>query len=240
MTDTQTWILALSATWLSYFLLHSFMASLTIKRWVARRFPDLMPAYRLFYNAVALLLLLPPLTMTFLFRFEPLWQWTGPWKWVSLGLTGAAVAGFIYSMRDYDGLEFLGIRQWRGRIRCVEDQERMHISPLHRFVRHPWYFLGLILVWSRDMDPAFLTSAIAITLYFAIGSRLEERKLMEYHGDLYRNYRARVPSLFPLPWRYLSKVEAQLLMQKEQPVSPPRWWRRPHSPRSPVPGPNLE
>lgn len=214
MTATQTSILALSAAWLAYFLLHSLLASLAVKRWMAQRFPNLMPAYRLFYNAVAVLLLLPPLAMTFLFRGAPLWQWTGFWHWVSLGLTGAAVLGVVWSLRFYDGQEFSGIRQWRGDIRSVEDQERMHISPLHRYVRHPWYSLGLVLVWSRDMDPAFLTTALAITLYFAIGSRLEERKLMVYHGDAYRTYRTRVPSLIPLPWRFLTKDEAQLLEQK--------------------------
>lgn len=35
MTETQTAILALSAAWLAYFLLHSLLASLTVKRWVA-------------------------------------------------------------------------------------------------------------------------------------------------------------------------------------------------------------
>jgi protein-S-isoprenylcysteine O-methyltransferase Ste14 len=214
MTSTLSNTVALAFAWLAYFLLHSLLASLRVKRWVAQHLPGLMPAYRLIFNTMAVLLLLPPLAMTFLFRGDPLWQWTGPWHWVSLGLTGAAVFGFAWSLYYYDGQEFLGIRQWRGRIRSVEDQERMHISPLHRYVRHPWYFLGLILVWSRDMDPAFLTSAIAITLYFVVGSRLEEHKLIEYHGDAYRAYRTRVPSLIPLPWRYLTKDEARRLARK--------------------------
>ena len=32
-----------------------------------------------------------------------------------------------------------------------------------------------------------------------------------YHGDAYRRYRERVPALFPLPWRYLSRSEAERL-----------------------------
>jgi protein-S-isoprenylcysteine O-methyltransferase Ste14 len=199
----------LALTWLVYFLIHSLLASLAIKHWAARRWPQHMPAYRLFFNAMALLLVVPPLALTFAFRGTPLWRWDGPLQWVSLSINGLALLGFAWSLRWYDGQEFLGLRQWRNGVRSVQDQERLHISPLHRFVRHPWYFLGLLMIWSRDMDPALLTSAIAITLYFLVGSRLEERKLMVYHGAAYREYRTRVASLIPLPWRYLTAEEAR-------------------------------
>jgi len=53
-----------------------------------------------------------------------------------------------------------------------------------------------------------LVSALAITLYFVLGSRLEERKLIAVHGDTYRRYRAKVPGLLPLPWKRLSREEA--------------------------------
>jgi len=79
-------------------------------------------------------------------------------------------------------------------------------------VRHPWYFLGLVLIWTRDMDPAFLLSASAMTLYFVVGSLLEERKLIRYHGEVYRRYRKRVPGLIPLPWKYLPAEEADRLV----------------------------
>jgi len=207
-------LMLLAAVWLGYFALHSLLASLAVKRWVARNRPRWMPAYRLFYNLAAILLLLPPLAMTLALRGEPLWQWSGPWRWISAALTLAALFGFVRSLRHYDSAEFLGLRQWRHRERNVEDQEHFHISPLHRYVRHPWYSLGLVLVWSQDMDPAFLTSAIAITLYFAAGSWLEERKLMIYHGEAYREYRRRVPGLIPLPWRYLSREQAEKLLSQ--------------------------
>ena len=58
------------------------------------------------------------------------------------------------------------------------------------------------------MDPAWLVSCIAITLYFAIGSRLEERKLVAEFGESYRRYQRRVPGLVPLPGRRLSRADA--------------------------------
>jgi hypothetical protein len=68
-------------------------------------------------------------------------------------------------------------------VRAAEDQERFHLSSLHRFVWHPWYSLGLVIIWTRDMAPTFLVTAVMITLYFAVRSGLEERKLLVYHGE---------------------------------------------------------
>lgn len=195
--------------WLVYFGLHSLLASLPLKRWVARNHPDWMPGYRLFFNISATLLLVPPLAITYLDGGPRLWEWTGIGWWIANGLAAAAAFGILCSLRWYDGSEFLGLRQWRGGVRAAEDQESFHLSPLHRYVRHPWYSLGLALIWTRDMDPAFLTTAVMITLYFIVGSRLEERKLLVYHGELYRSYRRQVPSLLPLPWRYLTREQAR-------------------------------
>jgi protein-S-isoprenylcysteine O-methyltransferase Ste14 len=195
--------------WLVYFGLHSLLASLPLKRWVARNHPDWTPGYRLFFNISATLLLVPPLAITYLERGPWLWEWTGIGWWIANGLAAAAAFGILWSLRWYDGSEFLGLRQWRSGVRAAEDQESFHLSPLHRYVRHPWYSLGLVLVWTRDMDPAFLTTAAMITLYFILGSRLEESKLLVYHGERYRSYRRQVPGLIPLPWRYLTRDQAR-------------------------------
>lgn len=209
LPDSQA--LMVIGAWLSYFLLHSLLASLAAKRLVARRWPGLMPAYRLFFNILAMLLLIPPLWLTYRWDGPWLWRWEGPWWWLANGLALLALALFWWSLRWYDSGEFIGLRQWRRQERRVEDQERFHVSPLHRWVRHPWYSLGLVLVWTRDMNLALLWTAILITLYFVVGSRLEERKLMTYHGRAYARYRERVPGLIPRPWRHLSREEAEAL-----------------------------
>ena len=197
--------------WLTYFALHSLLASLGLKRRVARARPEWMRAYRLSYNGLAVLLLLPPLVLTYMDRGPWLWKWTGVGWWLANGLAALAVLGFLWSLRWYDGSEFLGLRQWRTGVRTAEDQECFHLSPLHRFVRHPWYSLGLVIVWTRDMDLALLVTAVMITLYFVAGSRFEERKLLIYHGEVYRRYRQLVPSLIPSPWRFLTEVQASQL-----------------------------
>lgn len=201
-------VLYLPLAWLLYFTLHSALASLSVKRWVAERQPRFAPYYRLVYNLSACLLLIPPLWLLSSARDKPLWIWQGVWGWAADGLAIAAIVGFWWSLRYYDIREFLGLR----RLHAPQEQHRFSLSPFHRFVRHPWYFFALVIIWTRNMDPAWLVSSIAITLYFLIGSRLEEHKLANEFGDLYRRYRRCVPALIPLPGHYLSRTEKAALV----------------------------
>jgi protein-S-isoprenylcysteine O-methyltransferase Ste14 len=207
-----THLLLLLALWGLYALCHSLLASLKAKRFVATRYPPFMPYYRLGFNFIAVVLLLPPLYLTWAWRGPLLWQWSGPLFWLANALALVAIAGFFWTLRYYSGAEFLGLSQARRGEKLIEDQEHFSLSPLHRYVRHPWYSLGLMIIWTRDMDAMFLATSCVITLYFVVGSRLEERKLISYHGDVYREYCRRVPGLIPLPWRYLSRKDEKELL----------------------------
>ena len=104
---------------------------------------------------------------------------------------------------------FLGLKQIRAGVAEVE--ERFVIGRWHRYVRHPWYSLALVLLWNRQMDGVLLVNALAITGYLLLGSWLEERKLERQFGEGYRRYRQRVPALLPRPRRCLSVAEAERL-----------------------------
>jgi protein-S-isoprenylcysteine O-methyltransferase Ste14 len=209
MPDSQILLLILS--WLAYFSLHSLLASIWAKQYVASRWPRAMPGYRLAYNVLAVLLLAVPLGLTLNGSGSWIWRWSGLASGVAVVLSAAAVVGFLWSLKYYDGSEFLGLRQLNERNTSVDDQEQFRLSPLHRWVRHPWYFFALVIIWTRDMNLEMLITAILMTLYFVIGSRLEERKLLRYHGEIYRRYRRRVPGLVPLPWKYLRDSDVQTL-----------------------------
>ena len=208
-------IVLLAFCWIGYFALHSALASLAVKRRVAATWPQLMPYYRLAFNMLASLLILPILWLTYHEPGPMLWRWQGAAAWLANGLALAALIGFWLSLKSYDMQEFLGLRQLQLHIRKVEDQEHFHLSTFHRYVRHPWYFFGLVLIWTRDMNATTLLSGVFITLYFVIGSRMEEKKLLVYHGDTYRRYMARVPGLIPLPWKTLTAAEAKALVKPQ-------------------------
>jgi protein-S-isoprenylcysteine O-methyltransferase Ste14 len=204
-------LLWLALAWLAYALLHSVLASFAVKDEVSRRWPAAVPYYRLAFNIIATVTAVPLAWLLYAIPGEPLWRWSGAGWWLANGLALAAVAGFLVSTRAYDMDEFLGLRQIREQDRATVDREGFTLSFFHRFVRHPWYCFGLVIVWTRDMNAPMLVSAIAITFYFAIGSWFEERKLIAIHGDAYRRYRDKVPALLPLPWKYLTGDEARSL-----------------------------
>ncbi len=211
--QTETAVALLLVGWVAYFALHSLLASLKAKHWVARHWPGAVRGYRLFYNLLSGVLILPLVGITLLHPAPWLWRWEGIAAWIANGLALAALVSFAWTTRYYSMSEFLGTQQWREHESRVEDQEGFYISPLHRWVRHPWYFLGLVILWTRDMNLLIFTTAVMVSLYLFIGSKLEERKLIAYHGRVYREYRSRVPGIVPLPWKNLSREGAKQLIE---------------------------
>ena len=209
-------LLLIALIWLFYGALHSVLASFQVKAWVRRALPRFLPAYRLLYNLLALLLLLPPLWLTHR-QAGPL-LWIVP-DWLSVSALGLAAIGFTWSLRWYDGAGFLGLRQWRAHCGPEDGIATFTLSPLHRYVRHPWYFFALVVLWTRDLNAAWLVATSMITVYFAVGSRLEENKLIACYGEAYRAYRRKGPGLFPLPWRYLGPAQAMALEQQARQIS---------------------
>lgn len=84
-------------------------------------------------------------------------------------------------------------------LRIPEVEDHQFVTPLfYRWVRHPLYAGFVIAFWAApQMSVGHLFFAIATTAYIFIGIFLEERDLVAYFGDRYRQYRATVGMLFP-------------------------------------------
>lgn len=211
----NTTYLMLAAAWIGYCALHSLLASLRFKARMTHHWPVQSRSYRLGYNLLALGLLIPLLLATELAADDWLWRWQGLWAWFAQGISVLVLIGFVWSSRAYDMKAFVGIAP-----PSAEAAPQFGLSPLHRFVRHPWYFLGLLWLWTRDMDSARLIAALIVSGYLWLGSALEERKLIEELGQTYKDYCTRVPGLLPRPWRYLSRAEfARLISSQRSPSS---------------------
>ena len=202
------------AVFLAYFVLHSLLASIMLKQWLAKKWPTVIPYYRLVFNVLAIILCIPLLIIMLLYPGEILWQWQGISFYITSAIAVLALLGFIVSLQYYDLSEFWGIRQLKERNDSVYDQENFHISPFHRYVRHPWYFFAIVLIWTRDVSSVQLLVYLLVTAYFFFGSYLEERKLIAYHGEVYKKYQQKVAGIIPLPWKILSKKQAQELLDE--------------------------
>ncbi len=186
--------------WVAYLAVHSWLATNSVKQGIQGRFHFTSQQYRLLYVIFASVSLLPVVYLIIIPTSESLWQHQGIVKILLDGLSVLALVGFILVARSYNMMSFMGVTS-------ELDKDSFKISWLHRFVRHPWYFFGLIIIWSRDMNTAWLVSCICITAYLIIGSRLEDNKLIEQYGARYQTYKEKIPGLIAIPGCYLSRQE---------------------------------
>lgn len=198
--------------WVAYFCLHSLLATPGVKAAFARRWPARVARYPFYYSLLAVVLLLPVASLVSAVPGPVLWRWSGPLAWLLNLVAVLALVTAWWAGRGYNLGRYLGVRDAVG-------NDTLFIGPLQRHVRHPWYALGLVVLWTRSMDLGTFISALAITAYVLIGSRLEERKLLATFGQAYRAYLTRVPALLPRPGRSLSRDEAaQLMAEANQPA----------------------
>jgi protein-S-isoprenylcysteine O-methyltransferase Ste14 len=184
-----------------YAAIHSWLASQRMKDWARRTMGSGADRwYRLAYNALATVMLLPFLAMLVWLPDQSLYVIPPPWVWLTLLVQAVAAAGVVYGVWITDGWHFLGLRQL-----FQTDEHRSYSPPLavyglYRWVRHPLYFLGLVFMW---LSPRMTVNTLALyavfSVYLYVGTFFEERRLIAEFGDAYREYQRQVPRL--LPWR---------------------------------------
>lgn len=115
-------------------------------------------------------------------------------------LQAVQVAGlwvFWLALKPIDVPAFLGLRPFR------DDVEPFRVLGIYRHVRHPMYAAGMLVMFAHpDQSLNSLNLFACIAVYFLLGSRLEERRMIAQHPD-YTDYRRRVPAFIPRPatWR---------------------------------------
>jgi len=185
--------------------LHSLMASLPFKKRVIKvageRTYD--GFYRLFYNIVATITFVPVLYLGIsLLPNRVIWRLPYPINLLFLAIQIGAVIGLVFSLFYTDLLRFAGIGQFIRFLRgdeIINPAPQFMISGPYKFVRHPLYLCGLVFLWFTPvMTLSILVINLAFSLYFWIGSIIEEERLEVVFGDSYREYQQQVPRLFPI------------------------------------------
>ncbi len=182
-------------------VLHSILASPRAKERVHRRFGSYADrGYRLSYNVVAVLTLLPVMAIPASNPGLTLYQIPTPWVFLTTTVQMLAILVIVLTVLKTGASSFIGIRQLIGS--QGSGAARLQVTGFYRWIRHPLYTAALIFIW---LSPVMTTSTMALylgfTLYIVIGSRFEERQLAAEFGEPYLEYRQRVPALIPQPWR---------------------------------------
>ena len=185
-----------------YSAVHSWLAGRRMKEWARKRFgPRTDRWYRLAYNVVGGVTLLPLLPMLLWLPDRLLYVWPSPWRWLALLGQGVAVVGIAYGLWLTDVWHFLGLRQlFEPSAEGHNAQRSLVVRGMYRWVRHPLYFWGLVFLWltpQMTVNRAALFAVLSGYLY--VGTFFEERRLVREFGEAYREYQRRVPRL--IPWR---------------------------------------
>lgn len=193
--------LLLALAWTSYCALHSAMISETATDFLKRRLGDSYRFYRLFFNAVALLTLIPVLWLSHSLRQEPIFRWEGLWLVPKYLLVACGILLFVAGGRHYSLGQFFGLSQLRGASSGgLAAGGGIDSRGILGLVRHPWYTAVVLLVWAGDLDLSKIIVNAVLTVYIVAGTILEERKLVHEFGDAYRKYQNRVSMFVPLKW----------------------------------------
>lgn len=196
-------LVALALGWAVWGAMHSLLISPAWMRLVSARFPLLCPWYRLGYNVLAVLTILPLLYFKHALAGEAFLGWSGPFVLLRFLLLGAALWLFWAGARAYDLKVVGGLAQLRSGCTFAGSSyaEELRTSGILGRVRHPWYGGALLLLWTRTgaFDAAELITSLVLSVYVLVGARLEERKLVHVHGQAYRDYQQSTPMFFPWP-----------------------------------------
>jgi protein-S-isoprenylcysteine O-methyltransferase Ste14 len=179
----------LGIAWLIYGIIHSVLATDTIKKAFTTKY------YRLIYNSLAIILIIPILYFQITLPSVNMMQSS----LLSQILSGMMMLSGIYlvyvSFRNYDLKEFLGID-----FNDIKKKSVLQIEGVSSIVRHPIYTGILLFIWGAFgyfTTESYLVSAIALTFYIRIGIHFEEKKLVKEFGKDYEKYQKEVPMLIP-------------------------------------------
>lgn len=193
-------------------IIHTLLASDSVKSWLFATMPGMQYYYRLFYNFTAIILL------GLIWFYVPVasgsvYEIPWPFNYVFHIFQLLGLAGLFWSARYFGGGMFTGIGQLKHAASHnppsyhLDEPKttRMVVDGPFRYVRHPLYFFSIIvLLFHPYMSIKWALFTVCCILYFWLGSKPEEKKLITRFGRQYEQYRETVPALFPVPGRKFS------------------------------------
>jgi len=181
-----TGYLSLSLLVIAWCVLHSAMISASVTEYLKERLGPKFRFYRLFFNLIAVLTLIPVALFAYSMQTQMIFSWNGYMRIGQVTILGIAVLLFFLGGRHYDARQVLGITQIRAGTSntVITDTGELDTSGILGITRHPWYLATILFIWARQLDVSAVLVNVILTSYLIVGTCLEEKKLL---GNLEKN-----------------------------------------------------
>ena len=187
MLESALWIWSSAAL---FALFHSMTASLACKQqayaWGLKE-----PRYRLLYSLISTILTIVWALWIHQLPDTPLYSTDGILRGIliAIQLLGALIA--LAAFQPIDGMAFLGFRKLQ-----ISEDPFIELG-IYRYMRHPMYSGTMLILFAMPVQSwNGLQFAVVIGVYFLVGSRFEERRMLRQHAE-YADYQRRVPAFRP-------------------------------------------
>jgi protein-S-isoprenylcysteine O-methyltransferase Ste14 len=190
--------LILASAWILFCVLHSFLASTSLKQWLAKKMGTGFQYYRLYYTLFASVSFIAVIAyQVFIpspFIFSP--SLSSYILGAITGISGLAIMAIC--IKKY----FLSLSGLKTLLMNEGDASgnQLIVTGIHRYVRHPLYSGTFLFIWGLFIflpHTSLLISNFIITVYTLIGIKFEEQKLIREFGPSYEAYRKKVPKIIP-------------------------------------------
>lgn len=194
--------LFIALLWILWCALHSALITKTVTDYAKRKLGIQYRFYRLFFNIISLVTLAPLLYYSVSHKGPLVFRWDGPLLIIKYLLLLGGLFLFAAGARHYSLWQFFGIHQIRtGQTgSALSENAVFDTTGILGIIRHPWYTGGIMVIWASDIYLLSLLNNTILSIYFVIGTLLEERKLIIEFGDSYREYQKNVSMLVPYKW----------------------------------------
>ncbi len=188
--------------WIIWCAVHSLLISDKITSFLKKQLGYRYKYYRLLYNTISIITIIPVIYYSRSVRYEPVFKWDSYMIIFRVIIIFVAFLLFYLGAKQYSFSKFIGIYQVKtghtgGKL--ITDKE-LNISGILKYIRHPWYTGALFIIWARDIYLSVILENLVITIYIIIGTYLEEQKLVYEFGESYKKYRKQVSMFITLKW----------------------------------------
>ncbi|MDX8381872.1 MAG: NnrU family protein [Ghiorsea sp.] len=185
------WVVA--SIWLytlTFGLLHSLTATERLKLWIYKQ-GVAGHHYRLIYSIFGLMTTGVWLMLIYTLPDDPFYQLEGFSRYVLYFLQFVGITIALSALIPIDGAVFLGLKKPK------QQTDPFVIRGIYQYIRHPMYAGAMMFLLAKpDMSVNNFHFALAVSIYFIVGSRFEEKRMLKEHPK-YVQYQQQVGAFIP-------------------------------------------